>query len=87
MSHAHTIDDLLSDSLVQALMRADGVEADSLKTMLHGVAAKITSNRRARAITPTFVRFGGDRPALPAPAPLKFLTADWRADGEVCFCS
>ena len=87
MSHAHAIDDLLSDSLVQALMRADGVETDSLKAMLQGVAARITANRHARAITPTFVRFGGDRPALPAPTPLRFLTSDWRADGEACFCS
>jgi len=55
--------------------------------MLQGVAARITANRRARAIAPTFVRFGGDRPALPAPTPLRFLTSDWRADGEACFCS
>ncbi len=84
MSHAHAIDELLSDSLVQALMRADGVETDSLKTMLQGVATKISANRRARTIAPTFVRFGGERLALPAPAPLRYPAADWRAGCEAC---
>lgn len=38
-----TIDDLLNDSLTQGLMRADGVDAAALKSMLYGLASSIES--------------------------------------------
>jgi hypothetical protein len=38
-----TIDDLLNDSMTQGLMRADGVDASALKTMLYGLASSIES--------------------------------------------
>ena len=43
-----TIDDLLADPLIQAVMRADRVETGALKQMLSGVAAK----RRERGPRP-----------------------------------
>jgi hypothetical protein len=41
-----TIDELLDDSLTQGLMRADGVDATALKSMLYGLASSI-KNRPA----------------------------------------
>jgi hypothetical protein len=38
-----TIDELLDDSLTQGLMRADGVDAAALKSMLYGLASSIQS--------------------------------------------
>lgn len=38
-----TIDELLDDSLTQGLMRADGVDAAALKSMLYGLASSIES--------------------------------------------
>jgi hypothetical protein len=40
-SYGPTIDDLLTDSLIQMVMRADHVEPRSLKLLLHGVASQI----------------------------------------------
>jgi hypothetical protein len=45
--YAQTLDDLLSDSLIRAVMRADHVEAKTLKRELEGVAATIKAGRRA----------------------------------------
>ena len=39
-SYGPTIDDLLTDSLIQMVMRADRVEPHSLKLLLHGVASQ-----------------------------------------------
>ena len=41
LNHRPTIDDLLADSLVQTVMRADHVEPQALKTLLNGVASRI----------------------------------------------
>ena len=41
LNHRPTIDDLLADSLVQTVMRADHVEPQALKTLLNGVANRI----------------------------------------------
>jgi hypothetical protein len=57
-----TIDDLLADPLIQAVMRADRVETVALKQMLMGVAAR----RRERALNLTGARVwfcGQPRPA------------------------
>ena len=40
LSYNPTIDDLLADSLIQTVMRADHVEPQELKTLLYGVASR-----------------------------------------------
>jgi hypothetical protein len=39
------IDDLLADSLVQAMMRADHVEPDALRSLMDSVSGRISSAR------------------------------------------
>jgi hypothetical protein len=41
LSYSPKIDDLLADSLIQAVMRADHVEPRELKTLLYRVAGRI----------------------------------------------
>jgi hypothetical protein len=43
LRHSPTIDELLSDSLIQAVMRADKVEPQALRTLLDGVAGRIVA--------------------------------------------
>ncbi|WP_407156489.1 hypothetical protein [Bradyrhizobium sp. STM 3557] len=43
-----TIDELLDDSLTQGLMRADGVDAAALRSMLYGLASSIGSRLAVR---------------------------------------
>ncbi len=52
MAHpnAPTIDTLLADSLIQKVMRADGVEPQALKSMLHGTARRIAERRLATTV-------------------------------------
>src|SRR5271156_2537941 len=59
LSYNPTIDDLLADSLIQTVMRADHVEPQALKTLLDGVASRI----------------GGPEPALQRPAAVFFSSA------------
>ncbi len=82
--HAQTIDDLLSDSLIQAVMRADRVEADMLKGLLKAVAA----NRRQRASDRemAWTPFGGERGASLAPASLRLLPPEWLAGCSAGVC-
>jgi len=47
LSYSPTIDDLLADSLIQTVMRADHVEPQELQTLLHGVANRIGGRERA----------------------------------------
>ena len=47
---AETIDDLLADSLIQKVMRADRVEPQALRTLLDGTARRIAESRRAAAV-------------------------------------
>lgn len=47
LSYNPTIDDLLADSLIQTVMRADHVEPQALETLLHGVASRIGGRERA----------------------------------------
>jgi hypothetical protein len=85
MSHpdVQTIDDLLSDSLIQAVMRADGVETDALRRLL-----KTAVGRRQRAPAPQVVRprVGADRRALPSPAALRLLPPQWLAGCAAGVC-
>ena len=46
LSHAPTVDELLADGLVQAVMRADRVEPGELRTLLSGVAGRIARRRQ-----------------------------------------
>jgi hypothetical protein len=46
-----TVDDLMADSLIQAVMRADRVEPQALKSLLNSAALRIGSARRRRALT------------------------------------
>ena len=41
LRHSPTIDELLGDSLVQAVMRADNVEPQVLRTLLGAAAARV----------------------------------------------
>ncbi len=43
--HTPTVDELLGDSLVQAVMRADNVEPQALRTLLESVAGRISAAR------------------------------------------
>jgi hypothetical protein len=80
-----TIDDLLGDSLIQAVMRADRVEPRALKVMLTGVGAKVAARQEPKLVLDgARVRFAGEigpqKPAtllLPPPAKGKL---------ESCFC-
>ena len=47
---AQTIDDLLADSLIQKVMRADHVEPQALRTLLDGTARRIAESRRAATV-------------------------------------
>jgi len=43
LRHSPTIDELLGDSLVQAVMRADNVEPQALRTLLADAAFRVTA--------------------------------------------
>ena len=68
-----TIDELLADSLIQTLMRADQVEPQALRALLNGAASRITATRRARAAERSgvvFVRSKSERRGREPDAPL-----------------
>ncbi len=54
LSHAPTVDELLADGLVQAVMQADRVEPAELRTLLSGVADRIARGRQSE---PKALRF------------------------------
>ena len=45
LRHSPTIDELLEDSLVLAVMRADDVEPQALRTLLAAAAVRVTAGR------------------------------------------
>jgi hypothetical protein len=47
--HTPTVDDLLADSLIQAVMRADNVEPQALRTLLQATAGRIAAGRERDA--------------------------------------
>ena len=78
-----TIAELLDDSLIQAVMRADGVKRGELEILLADAAAKLSRAPRARSWSfhPAHIRFPGEvRPAAAAPV------APRARDCEPCFC-
>jgi len=46
LHHSPTIDELLGDSLVQTVMRADNVEPEALRTLLANAAYRLANARR-----------------------------------------
>lgn len=62
---SETIDDLLADPLIQAIMQADRVDAASLRGLLKGVAA-VVADRRTPMLPVSKMRFGaGPNPMAP----------------------
>jgi hypothetical protein len=47
LNHIPTVDELLADGLVQAVMQADRVEPSQLRTLLGGVADRIARRRQS----------------------------------------
>jgi hypothetical protein len=47
LNHVPTVDELLADGLVQAVMQADHVEPSELRTLLGGVADRIARRRQS----------------------------------------
>jgi hypothetical protein len=76
----HSIDDLLADPLIQAVMKADRVEPAALKSLLTDAAVRLARPApRPLAINAENVRFSGQRRAplrIGSPAPYK--------SGETC---
>ena len=64
LRHSPTVDDLMADLLIQAVMRADHVEPQALKSLLTSAALRIGAGRRPRALT-VFVRSAIDRRKTP----------------------
>ena len=50
--HTPTVDELLGDSLVQAVMRADNVEPQALRTLLEVAAGRIAAARGESDLRP-----------------------------------
>jgi hypothetical protein len=75
-----SIDDLLADPLIQAVMKADHVEPAALKSLLADTAVRLARPApRPLAINPANVRFAGQkRPPLRLSAPAPY------SDGEPC---
>jgi hypothetical protein len=83
-----TIDDLLGDSLIQAVMRADRVEPRALKVMLTGVGARVAAHRQEPKLVldGARVRFAGEtKPGQEAPTLLLAPPARM-GERETCFC-
>jgi hypothetical protein len=86
LHHGPTIDELLADSLIQTVMRADQVEPQALRALLNGAASRITATRRERAAERSGVVFAkspSERRGWEPDAP---LAARWapRVRGEDC---
>jgi hypothetical protein len=49
LNQGPTIDDLLADSLIRTVMRADHVEPQALRALLGGAAGRLAARRRRAA--------------------------------------
>jgi len=47
LNHLPSVDELLADGLIQAVMQADHVEPAELRTLLSGVAGRIARRRQS----------------------------------------
>ncbi len=70
-THAHSLDDLLADPLIQMVMKADKVEPAALRGLLTGAASRVRADRTSRALTfdPVTVRFGAEARREPLRVP------------------
>jgi hypothetical protein len=68
LSYSPTIDDLLADSLIQTVMRADHVEPQELQTLLHGVANRIGGRERALQRPPAVFVSSANHSRTPSPS-------------------
>jgi hypothetical protein len=86
LNHGPTIDELLADSLIQTVMRADQVEPQALKALLNGAASRIAATRRERAAERSGVVCPGSPSERRGREPDAPLTARWppRVRGEDC---
>ena len=50
LSYSPTIDDLLADSLIQSVMRADHVEPQALRSLMQGVAGRVGAGSRGATL-------------------------------------
>ena len=66
--HNPTVDELLGDSLVQAVMRADKVEPQALRTLLEVAAGRIAAARGENELRPASALFANP-PIDRRPAP------------------
>ena len=85
---APTIERLLADSLIQAVMRADGVDPGALKAMLTGVGARVAAGRQEPkiALEGARVRLSAEtRPRQQAPTLLLAPPAGG-AIQQACYC-
>jgi hypothetical protein len=55
--HTPTVDELLGDSLVQVVMRADNVEPQALRTLLEVAAGRIAAARGEGELRPVSAHF------------------------------
>lgn len=55
-----TLDDLLADSLVQMVMRADNVEPDAVRALMDGAARRVAAGRASQCVGVAFVRTDGN---------------------------
>jgi hypothetical protein len=70
-----TIDGLLSDPMVRAVMRADGVSTESLRNLLDEASLKLRAKRERAAKARAGLLFSNPVPLLPPPLA-------WRYDAE-----
>ncbi len=86
LHHGPTIDELLEDSLIQTVMRADQVEPRALRALLNGAASRIAATRQERAAGRSgvvFVKSPSERREREPDAPLAARRAP-RVRGEDC---
>ena len=86
LHHGLTVDELLADSLIQTVMRADQVEPQALRALLNGAASRIAATRRERTADRfgvVIVRSPNERRGSEPDAPLAARQAP-RVRGEDC---
>ena len=88
LRHSPTIDELLGDSLVQAVMRADNVEPQALRTLLAGAAFRLAARREQRSASGLLAKPPIDRRAASrgATAPARVRPASPAGPCESALC-
>jgi hypothetical protein len=94
LNYRPTVDELLADSLIRTVMRADHVETHALRSLLHGVASRIRggagSERASQRPAAVFVGSPNDRRTAfrggnaPSAARLRARVGDSGCGSAVC---